>query len=227
MPIDMQTYQGYADNLKETFSSPQWKAQPTDPIKGADGPADVVANYLYGQIYTVARQQEGADYYGPNQGFRFGCLIIASGIARSRDAYLASCLETGQAESSETLESALLNPRSVNLFSRIAGMSNPKAGIVEGWFGLQVPPTGTEPPFLYNPQEHFIEPNPVVLKAAGVQVAYWAEEHQEWPEMRDERPAQCPARRFIPMLWKRAVQISLAAGLLEPSVTPGATSVVR
>ncbi|MEO8785125.1 MAG: hypothetical protein ABI221_02305 [Candidatus Saccharimonadales bacterium] len=227
MPIDLQTYRGYVGVLKDTFSSEQWKTQPTEPIKSAQRPDDVTANYLYGQILRVAIQQEGANRYGPQENFMFGCLVIASGISRSRNAYRASCLETSRPESSASLVTALKDPRSASLFTNIAGMPNSKADLFMGQFGLGIPPVSDLPPLLYNQAEQFIEPNPDVFKAAAADVAQWAQERPVGAAPHDERSAQCPARRFIPMLWIRAVDIGLAAGLLEPSATPEATSVVR
>lgn len=165
-----------------------------------------VGERLYGEIEAACAAQPGV--FRPGQGIMFGCLVLARGIERCYDAYQEYCETQNQVQDPEKLLTALRNPATTRVFSRIAGMCNDRAHIYELWLGLDDRRTSVFNEFDYSPEAGCFTPNNETWDTAQWEAERWSISHGLPNQLTDPAPNQCPASTLLPQLWLRAVDIA-------------------
>ncbi len=213
MSGNQERFDAQVEACKAVFADLSW-VTPLEPAEPVDethfGPYAQVAEELFDQFSRVP-----AAASLPNEVVKHGLAVAARGVALCKGGYDEYCAEAVQKPDSATLETALLDARTVRFFVHIANMIQGKNREYETWFGLKGSVSLNEPSFMYNPGDNHFAPNPFILQVAQQEATSWALRHGQSPNLTDDEPNVCPARRFVPATWKIVVTGCQQAGLLD------------
>lgn len=140
---------------------------------------------------------------------KHGFMVAGRGIARCIGGYNWFYQDKDQAGSLDECRQALLHPQTVRTFITIAKMSNEENRSYELWLGLKSVGSISRP-FEFTPTlPAFLPEESRMLYAQGEAEAYGE------LVTASERPyRECPAIRYLPMIWSSHVEAAEQEGLL-------------
>ncbi len=174
-----------------------------------DGPILQIGFMLYSQFRYNAEQ---ANTELPWVDVEHGYHVCAVGIQKCLFAYRRFCNSTGTEFENVTLLAGLLNPKTIQFFTKIANISAPENREYETFFNLWQYENSDYNEFSYEPEQGYFLPNSKLENEAEEEAAcvrYDFIRHGiEEPELQS-----CPAKRFIPIVWRDMAQECSDSGL--------------
>lgn len=193
-------------------SNPEVIEQPAKP--GKSHPIQLIGL----QEYALFRAQAEAVGHGdlPWDDIEHGFVQIGSGIVKCLLAYCQYKNQVGEDLSGQQLRSALLHPKTISFFVKIAGVSEIENREYETFFNLRGNYTVEnhgELQYADEPEPHF-QPKPELINEAEEEAA--SKRYELIKAGIDESElGTCPALKYIPHFARLIVDACDKAGLLE------------
>lgn len=203
----------------EAYASNDWLPE-IEPVKVLEEPRMADYTAIGQQLYRgFAEHHLKAEAPSlPPTIVRHGFTIEARGVGRCVEGYRyfhkANTSATPE-PSKESLQTALLNPKTIRFFTFLAQMRLEKNNKYEGALRLLDDQPLREPSFRYDPEEGAFFPDGTIKKAAAENAMQWAKEQDLEETATDKAPHICPAIKYIPSTWEMTVAACGQAGLLD------------
>jgi len=207
-----ESYDAQREACKGFFANTDW-VKPAKPRfnRGYVSEFSAVGLGIY-KDFSAAHMEGKADAL-PWQEVSHGFKLTGRGIGRCVEGYREYCRLNGQRPDRIDCKEALLNPRTVRLFTFVANMHAHNNKKYEEGLGLRYDTVGGEPRFFYQADKKAFEPNAYIMTKAAQAVTQDAASSGTGEMFVDAVPRVCPAKQFIPLVWGMTVEACDQAGL--------------